>query len=64
MKASVTFKEVTTKTIEIEGDDLEKIREKADYYATEDVSVIDFEKNPTSYEVEIINIKENKEAEQ
>ena len=61
MKANVTFKEITVKTIEIEGDNLDDIREKAAYYATEDTSVINFEKNPNRYEVEITDVKEIKE---
>lgn len=58
MKAMVTFAELTKKTIEIEGDSIYDIMGKAEEIATENVQVVDFEKNPDSYEVCVIKIKE------
>ena len=58
MKCKVTFKETTVKTIEIEGKDVFDIMGLAENYATENVAMIDFEKNPDRYEIEVSNLKE------
>ena len=62
MKCQVTFKETTIKTIEIEGKDIFDIMGLAEKYATDDVSMIDFEKNPDSYMIEVTNIKDLKQG--
>ena len=61
MKAKVTFKEMTTKTIDIEGIDIFDIMGLAEKYAENPSETINFEKNPDSYMIEITNIKEIKE---
>lgn len=58
MKCNVTFTEITKKTIEIEGKDIFDVMGLAEEYATENVQVIDFEKNPDSYEIAVTKIKE------
>lgn len=61
MKCKVTYVEMTTKTIEIEGKDIFDVMGLAEDYATENVDKIDFEKNPDKYEVLVTKIKEVKE---
>lgn len=58
MKARVTFKEETTKTIEIEGKDMDEIWSKAESYSTENIDKIDFGKNPDDYTVNITSVEE------
>ena len=61
MKCKVTFKEVTTKTIEIEGVDIFDVMGLAQEYAENSSEKIDFEKNPDEYEIAVTKIKEMRE---
>ena len=58
MKCKVTYKEVTTKTLEIEGVDIFDVMGLAQSYAEAPSEKIDFEKNPDDYEVCVVKIKE------
>ena len=61
MKCKVTFKEVTTKTIEIEGPNIFEIMGLAEEYTQDPAEKIDFEKEPDCYEVAVTKIKEVRE---
>ena len=58
-KYAVTFKEITTKTIEIEAEDRDEALEIADMYVC-DSSLVDMDKNFDDWSFEIDDVKEVK----
>lgn len=63
MKVAIVFKEVTQKTIIIEGENLKEILKKEQEYLDNPSELIDFEKEPDYYNVfvderkDIVNMK-------
>ena len=60
MKYNVIFKEVTTKTVEIEADDLDNAQAIANEMLDDVYGNINFEKDPDCYAVFVDNISESK----
>ncbi len=59
MRYNIKFKEITEKIVEIDADSLEKALSIADEML-ENISEINFEKNPDYYDVFVDNIEEVK----